>query len=365
MISERRYRFYYANASFRYSDPRGRGVHIRQFIDHSIKLGHQVWMEPDCEHPNVYALPKNRIQRLAVLRNMQMVYVRLQEKPADACRFSVSPYRQLLRNPLNVWEFNTSPEFCLLMGGDQNSLNTIIKRFQYLGKGCDLAVCVSKKLSDFVMEELKIPHTLVAPNGSDPDLFHGKKITPNEEVTNKERLDVVWIGSADLKWHNFSILQEAIKVLKNRGQSNRFRFHIIGANFPHLNMADDTTHYYGSMPYEELPACLAKMDVGLVLYNPGPADYNSPLKLFDYLASELAVISSQQPQTLEILRSINGEDCILLSNDPGEFADRLMFFEENRERVRELGTLGRKLIIEKYNWNRTVSEIHSKISQIL
>ena len=40
-------------------------------------------------------------------------------------------------------------------------------------------------------------------------------------------------------------------------------------------------YYYGPEEYAHLPGWLSQMDVGLNVYRPGPADYSSPLKIFE------------------------------------------------------------------------------------
>ena len=53
------------------------------------------------------------------------------------------------------------------------------------------------------------------------------------------------------------------------------------------------------------------MDIGLAIYRPGPAEYGSPLKMFDYLASGLAVVASPHPQMNIVLHEAGQSDQVV------------------------------------------------------
>ena len=100
-------KIYYANASLTKNDIRGRSVYIRQFTNHSLQLGHEIWMNQATDHPGIQYIPSDRLQRLKLFRKMDVIYVRLQGKITGACKYTTLPYRLLFGNPINVWEFNT------------------------------------------------------------------------------------------------------------------------------------------------------------------------------------------------------------------------------------------------------------------
>ena len=282
--------------------------------------------------------------------------------PPDACRYTVAPYRQLAGSPLNVWEFNTVPEFAQVMQHSPERYQNALATFAKYGRGCDLAVCVSEKLAGYVRERFGLRRTLVVPNGSDPHLFLAKTL-PNTGASRP--LQVVWIGSADLAWHNFDQMLAAVKILSQRGLQDRFTFHIIGKDFPHEGLAAENIRYHGPVPYQDLPGQLAGMDVGLVLYHPGVADYNSPLKFYDYLASELAVVSSEQPQVRQVLEGLDATDLLVPGEDAGALADVLQKLEGERARVRSLGQAGRQKVIDFYNWDRAAQDTFDEMKRLI
>lgn len=358
-------KIYYANASLKKDDIRGRSVHIRQFINQSVQLGHEVWMPQGTDHPEIRFMPRDRLARLKMFRTMDVIYVRLQGDITGACNYTSLPYRLFFGNPLNVWEFNTFPILSFSETITETHKQQKLNQLRTLGKHCDLAVCVSEKLSEFVQEHLGIKNTVIVANGSDPVLFD-PDLYENSVLDNitPEHFNVLWMGSADLFWNDFEQLMNVVKILNERGYENRIDFHIIGSDGLNFTGIPPNISCHGKIQYENLPQWLAKMDLGLIVYKPGSADYNSPLKLFDYLSSKMAVVSNEQPQVCEVLSKINAEDLICAYGDSDEMANKIESLANQPERVRCLGDQGRKLILNYYNWERAVRDTYEEILKI-
>ncbi len=358
-------RLAYANAQYVRNDTRGRNAHIGQFIAGAIALGHEIWAWPGNEHPQVKLIPRGRARRTLALRQMDVIYTRLQQTPAPSCSYALPPQRLIIGSPLMVWEFNTVPEFDLLMGKTQADVEQNIRAFRQLGQGCDLAVCVSSAIAQYVSEKLSIRNVLIVPNGSDPDLFR-PDVEPARRVPRiPGQLNVVWIGSAELSWHNFELMRAAAELLWQQETGRQVSFHIIGQHFRSMRDMPPNVHYYGPDDYQAIPHWLAAMDVGLCLYYPGPADYNSPLKLFDYLSSSLAVVATYQPQVNEVFEQLGAPDLLVSPDDPPALAALLLRLAQDRDRVRRLGQAGRQLVVNYYNWDRAVKDTFTAIENLL
>ncbi len=363
-------RLAYANAKYVRNDTRGRNAHIGQFIAGAIAQGHEVWSWPGTEHPQVKILPRGRLKNLLALQQMDVIYVRLQQSPVAACYYGRPLHRRLLGSPQFVWEFNSVPEFDLLQGKKKEDIQKTIETFRKLGQGCDLAIGVSKAISEYVREKLGIRHVLTVPNGSDPDLFRPDLVPVRRIERNQSLLNVVWIGSAELAWHNFELMREAAEILwlqaaAQQATATQIAFHVIGQQFRGIGAMPPNIHYYGADDYQAIPHWLAAMDVGLCLYHPGPADYNSPLKLFDYMASGLAVVATPQPQVCEVFERLGQPELLVGPDDPAALAGILLRLAADRERVRSLGQAGRQLVISYYNWNRAVKDTFDAMQALL
>ena len=123
-------------------------------------------------------------------------------------------------------------------------------------------------------------------------------------------------------------------------------------------------HYYGVEDYEKLPRWMSAMDVGLCLYKSGPADYSSPLKVFDYMSSGLAVVATKQPQTTQLLSELGTPELLMSPDDPKALADTLESLAADRARVREISARARELSIRKYTWRRAVVDTFAEIERI-
>ena len=134
---------------------------------------------------------------------------------------------------------------------------------------------------------------LVVPNGSDPDLFYPDHEPVARMQAFTDSFNVVWIGSGKERWHDLEMVRRAAASIIEKYPDKKISFHLIGPDLVGV-MADmpGNVFYWGAQPYQELPGWLSAMDVGLVLYTQGSAEYNSPLKLFDYMASGLCVVST-------------------------------------------------------------------------
>ena len=356
----------YANARFRPDAHDGANAHVRQFVQNTVALGHEVWMwTPGC-HPQARPLPSGRVARTMKLREMDLVYVRVEHDLPSAGTWTLGPTRSLLGNPIMAWEFNTVPEYGEYRKLTAKQVQENIEGFRHFGRGCDLAVCVSEHLSGYVNRNLGIARTLTVPNGSDPDLYRpDAPVVKRLEHRDRTAFNVLWIGSAYVAWHNFKLLGDAASIIWQRGNSRNIVFHLIGQGMDQMRNMPPNVHYYGVEDYEKLPQWLSAMNVGMCLYRPGPADYSSPLKVFDYMASGLAVVATRQPQTELVLTEIGTPDLLISPDDAGGLADVLERLASDRARTERIGQAARELSVRKYTWRRAVTDTFAEIEKIL
>lgn len=358
-------RIAYVNAYYSPESTAGGNAHVDQFMTKAAGLGHEVWADKANRHPLAKHLPSGRLARLKALRSMAVIYTRVEWSPPGSARWAISPYREILGSPFIVWEFNTVPEFGLVLGKPQQAVTEAIATFRRYGQGCNLAVCVSDVLAAYVREQLGLKHVIAVPNGSDPDLFRPDCLPVRRMQSDTPELKVLWMGSADLPWHNFELLRRTADYLWEHGSRYEVSFHIIGKGLTDFRSMPPNVNYYGPERYEQLPHWLSAMDVGLALYTAGPSDYGSPLKLFDYMASGLAVVATPQPQVGEVFAELEQSDWIVKEDDPKELAELLLSLARNRQRVTKQGDAGRDLVVRKYNWKMLVARIINEIEMLL
>ena len=359
-------RIIYANAKYEPHSAEGGQAHMRQFIQNASALGHEIhlWHGVD-PHPLTKPVPTGKLARLKLFRSADVIYYRVEWKPPIGNKIILPPYRKLIGSPLVVWEFNTVPEYGRVQNVPEHVIAECVANLKRLGAGVNLAVCVSQAIQQYVKEKLGIQNAIVVPNGSDPELFR-PDVEPVKRVQKRgDRLNVVWIGTAALGWHNFDLLRDAAWSIHRAGEGERIVFHVIGPGMQRMADAPPNLNYYGSEQYAKLPHWLAAMDVGLNVYHPGPADFSSPLKVFDYMASGLAVVSTEQPQAREIFEQLNQLDLLVPSNDPEVLANTLRGLAKDRERVKRQGAAGRQLVIDKYNWRQAAKTTFEEIERLV
>jgi glycosyltransferase involved in cell wall biosynthesis len=110
--------------------------------------------------------------------------------------------------------------------------------------------------------------------------------------------------------------------------------------------------YKAWLPYDEMIGTLYSSRVGIIV--PHPIERyktNYPVKLFEYMAAGLPVIASGEGESAEFVREA---DAGMLVNplNPQEIATAMIYLIQHPDKAAEMGKRGRKLIMEKYNWEK-------------
>ena len=359
-------RIAYVNARYRLDTHDGPNAHSRQFVENAVALGHDVWMCPGQEHPLARRLPRSRLARVRALRTMDAVYVRLEHGRPSPCRWAVGVRRALLGDPLMVWEFNTVPEFGTYVDEAPSRIARNIEGFRHFGRGCDLAVCVSPHLAEYVARPTRHRAHAGGPqrirSRSLPARCADRPAPPRRgpsglpRAVDGQRLrPLARLRPAEGRRRDH---------LAPRDDAHHIAVHLIGKEMRLIREMPPNVRYHGMEEYQHLPGWMSAMHVGLCLYRPGPADYSSPLKLFDYLSSGLAVVATRQPQTAEILGELDTPDLLIAPRDAQGLADRLEALAGDRERVRQIGRRARDLLVRKYTWRGTVTAALAEIERL-
>lgn len=117
---------------------------------------------------------------------------------------------------------------------------------------------------------------------------------------------------------------------------------------------ENRVHFAGFKGRSDIPEYLAAMDIAL---QPAVTDYASPLKIFEYMESSLAIIAPDQPNIREILT--HRENALLF--DPQDFAaaeDEILQLVTDTRFRKKLGNAAKATIIERqYTWRDNATKI--------
>jgi glycosyltransferase involved in cell wall biosynthesis len=133
----------------------------------------------------------------------------------------------------------------------------------------------------------------------------------------------------------------------------------IGGSFGDKNIENEVKKYsgwsnvneLGYLNREEVRDVLSRSVVGLVMLHPLDNYVNGhPVKMYEYMAAGIPVIASDFPLYRSILVDGNCGICVNYDN-PEDIAKAINFLIDNPKIACDMGSAGRHLVQQKYNWN--------------
>ncbi|MCY7350909.1 MAG: glycosyltransferase [Cytophagaceae bacterium] len=177
------------------------------------------------------------------------------------------------------------------------------------------------------------------PPGTDPEFFY------IGQLSLARCLDVLINALAQLKTHY-----------------PNFRMHLFGpfgfdlsgpeelAQLPGYERIKTNLTFYGPTDAREAFAYAARCVAGLALLRPvGDFPTSYPTKIFEYMALELPVITSDFPLYRSVVETHDCGFCLDPTNADALF-QTLKFLVENPEIARQMGVNGRKAVEKSYDW---------------
>jgi glycosyltransferase involved in cell wall biosynthesis len=163
---------------------------------------------------------------------------------------------------------------------------------------------------------------------------------------------------------------ESMKIIKKTGLP--IVFFLVGAgqiaevleNLVQSEALEDVVTIHEPVDYLEVPKYIGMSDVCIIPlpYNPYWR-FQSPLKLLEYMAMEKVVIATDIPAH----RLIMGDaDCgvYISSATPSEIEKSIVYAFHNRDKLQDWGMVGRKIIEEKYTWEKVADELEDYLLSI-
>ena len=217
---------------------------------------------------------------------------------------------------------------------------------------------VASHLNSFPSSRKKIH---VIPNGVNPDRFiENKKIL---DSTGDEPFVIGFVGTLK-PWHGLSTLVESFEIVHQ--QNSNTQLLIVGDGPEKNNLMQDlkeknllsAVKFTGSVPHSEIPSLLSSMDVAVAPYPKIENFYFSPLKVFEYMAAGLPVVSSNIGQLAELIQN---EYCGFLyrPGDSAALSKILLRLIKDPQLRKTVGTAAKDYIIQNHTWDIVVSKILS------
>ncbi|MCV9878281.1 glycosyltransferase family 4 protein [Brenneria izbisi] len=228
----------------------------------------------------------------------------------------------------------------------------------------DLIVAVSPGIKAYLMQFPPTKQKVhVVANGVDPLRF-GQAITIRRErqTHHSQRETVIGFLGTLKPWHGVDTLIDAFALLYQRG--NPVRLLIVGDGPEYASLSDrverqglsDWVHFTGALPHTDIPARLAEMDIAVAPYPALPDFYFSPLKIYEYMAAGLPVITTQVGHLEQIV--VAGETGMVVAPDnPPALCGALETLVADHAWRCQLGANGRQSIIQNQSWDAVVQQI--------
>ena len=201
------------------------------------------------------------------------------------------------------------------------------------------------------IEEGKI---IVLPNAADPEKFspsQSSSTVKNKFGINEEK--VIGFVGGFYPWHGLDLLLNVFDELSRK--HDNIVLLLIGDGPMRSSLEEkiiemkieSRVHFAGKISSNNLPEYIAAFDIAVM---PHSNVYGSPMKIFEYMAMEKAVVAPRfGPLEDGIDNGVNG-----YLFEPGnevelfEAFDRLLMNDDLRMKV---GAQGRKRVLNKHNWN--------------
>ncbi len=219
-----------------------------------------------------------------------------------------------------------------------------------------------------VPPELQDQVTVVV-NGVDVDRFR-----PGGEVSRTGPLRCVYVSSFR-SWHGAEDLIAALAHCDARrvpvhltcvGQGPRWKAAREAADAAGI---DHLVEFVGRVPHERVPEILAAADVGVAPFAPGEFRalelgwFWSPIKIFEYLAAGLAVVTADIAELRALLPG-----AVATFYRPGDtlaLAEALVELERDRTAVSTMSTAARSLAISAYTWDRQAELVEGVLEGVV
>jgi len=170
-------------------------------------------------------------------------------------------------------------------------------------RAADLIVCVSEAVRD-ALERLVDAglgeRILVLPNGVDFERFDAA--APLSRSGGDQEVRIGYAGTLKRDYGIEVLLRAFKRVRKARGEAS---LHVFGDG-PHRRVLEvtavglDGCFFHGARPFEEMPGVLRGMDI-LVHTSSERNAFQSPIKVYEYMASGRPIVAARTPQVAALL----------------------------------------------------------------
>ena len=231
-----------------------------------------------------------------------------------------------------------------------------------------LFLTVSKRFKEMMSEQgFPADRILVCQNAIDPETFSPEKVAAAERPENVGQSDVVigYVG-AFVPYHRLDRLLLVAHELAPDYPHVRWLLVGDGVERPKVEaLLDeygirDRFWMPGSVVHEKVPSYLKAMDITVLSHS---EQFNSPMKLFEYMAMARPVVVPDRPAIREVIADgVNG--LRFTSDDVKSLREAIKQALDSADLRQRLGEQARRDILEKYTWVRNGEAVLERTRQL-
>lgn len=225
----------------------------------------------------------------------------------------------------------------------------------------DLIFCYTDGVKERFRSRGITPPIEVISNGIDPDLFSPDG--PVSDLIIHEGPTILSvIRLVDGKRPKVAI--NAVERL--RGEFPNVHLYLVGDGYlrPELeeyisnNGLSDVVTLLGTVPYDEMPKLYRSCDVFLL---PSEEEAGAPRVVLESMATETPFVVTEMEHTVKTLLETGLSTPI---GDIETITDSLTQIVSDKQLQDDVGTEGKKLVLDEFNWKRTVEETTKSLSYL-
>lgn len=214
---------------------------------------------------------------------------------------------------------------------------------------------------------------LVNPNGVDSDRFHPNinSLELKRKLSLENKFIIGFFGTFG-HWHGVDVLAQSIEILKDYIKNFIVLFVGDGVMRPKVEEIVNTHNLKnysmltGMVNYSSIPQYMSLCDilVSPCINNPDFDLFNSPAKLFEYMAMGKPIVATNVGQQAEVI--IDGYNGILCEErSPEALAEAIIKLYENPELREKCAINARKDAVEKHSWDNHTQRILDAVEKLL
>lgn len=210
-------------------------------------------------------------------------------------------------------------------------------------------------------------HVHIVPNGVDPapfavcaDLRQARRVT-DKTTTGETPVVIGFLGQLQSLPELLMLVDAFARVHR---QLPHARLLVVGDGPARTDMASALTargllqysRFTGKVDASEIPALLAQMDIATAPYPAQPEFYLSPLKICEYLAAELPVVTTQVGHLDTLVRQ-DVDGLLVTPDNAGAFARALTDLALDPAARMAMGRHGRQRMVTERSWDSVMAHV--------